>query len=181
MLTIHETSNQSDGRRDAGSRTGGADVKGLSLRRPALLICGLVVFVACLATGDAEPQTEQKKWSPQFPREGAIKVFENDRVVVWEQVWPNSLHMHKHVRDIITIGLDDGGIKSTRPDGTVSRTMLSRTIPGGKTPGFVGYATAGLGPHAEQADDPKSPPRALVIELKGTEPKDCRDWSLACP
>jgi hypothetical protein len=42
------------------------------------------------------------------------------------------------------------------------------------------YTKAGLGPHAEVMTDPITPGRSIFIEIKGTEPKDCREWSTAC-
>jgi hypothetical protein len=37
-----------------------------------------------------------------------------------------------------------------------------------------------LGPHAEVAPDPNSVSKSIFVEIKGTEPKDCAQWSLAC-
>lgn len=137
----------------------------------------LLVFVSGWMAGVGYAgQPAAKQWPGQFPREGATKVFENERVIVWEQVWPKNVFMHKHVRDIVTIALESGGIKVLGADGKESNvTQLN----GGKN-GFVGYFKAGLGPHAELAADPATPPRAIFIELKGTEPADCKAWSEVC-
>lgn len=147
--------------------------RGHRLPKGAWLIA--VVAVAAVAGGLQANQGAQK-WPPQFPREGATKVFENDRVIVWEQVWPSKVYMHKHVLDIVTIALEGGPIRVVTPEG---RDSTGADFNGGKA-GFVGYFKAGLGPHAELAANPDRVPRAIFIELKGTEPGDCREWSLAC-
>ena len=104
-------------------------------------------------------------WAPQFPRDGAEKVFENERVIVWDETYTTEPHMHMHMRDVVVVALEDGVGRTVRPDGT------SRDIPlkGGKIPRFSSYMKAGAGPHAEFATDPKRVPRKLWIELKGTE------------
>lgn len=115
------------------------------------------------------------KWPAQFPREGATKIFENDRVIVWEQVWPKNIHMHKHLRDILVFTVEGGDVKVVTPDGKETTGNLN----GGKV-GWLGYYAAGLGPHAEVAVNPAKPPKAIFVELKGTEAADCKAWSLAC-
>ncbi len=142
----------------------------------------LVVMVWLLGGGLATPageaaQAEQTRWPPQFPREGATKLFENDKVIVWDQVWVSNEYMHKHVRDILVIAVKDGRVKVTTPDGQVSENDHLST---GELPSVLGYYAAGLGPHAEVAADPANRARAFFIEFKGAEPADCKEWSLAC-
>jgi hypothetical protein len=144
-------------------------------RRLIVTLAAAVVLVAAVAYAGYQAQESPSRWPPQFPREGATKVFENDKVIVWEQVWPSNVYMHKHVRDIITIALEGGPIRVITPEGKET------TSPNfGAKPGFAGYFKAGLGPHAELAADPKRVPRAIFIEMKGTEPQDCGTWSSAC-
>jgi len=139
----------------------------------AAAVGGLVIAGARL---ERPVEAAQEKWAPQFPREGATKVFENDRMIVWDQVWPVGVHMHKHVRDILTIAIEDGPVKIVTPDG---EERISPSL-GDEMPAVLGYYAAGLGPHAEVSGDPERRPRAYFIEFKGTEPADCADWSTAC-
>ena len=153
---------------------------------PALIVAVLtaVVFFAVSAAARA-PRAAAEKYPPQFPREGATKLFENDRIIVWEQVGrPRSVYIHRHVRDTIVFGLEPGRVQTLGPDGKgddggAGRSATTTIRPGTAGVGSVQYTTAGLGPHAEVSPDPNSP-KSIFIELKGTEPKDCAEWSTAC-
>lgn len=157
---------------------------GLNRRmRRVLVVCGAAAFLAILGIGIAA-QSGQKpgaKYPPQFPREGATKLFENEHVIVWEQVGrPKEAFVHKHIRDILNFPLDPGGgIAVLNPDGSKGTgSSLTETIY--KNPSMT-YSKAGIGPHAEVMVDPGKPGRSIFVEIKGTEPKDCREWSTACP
>jgi len=148
-------------------------------------IAGAAIVVGLSAMSLA--QSGQKKYPPQFPRQGATKLFENDKVIVWEQVGrPDPPVVHKHIRDIITIGLEPGSVETRdaegrKTDGSLERQVMSQLIyPAKGTPNQVFYSKAGLGPHIEAMTDKAKPGRSIQIEIKGTEPKDCRDWSTAC-
>jgi hypothetical protein len=54
-----------------------------------------------------------------FPRPGSLKVFENDRVVIWNYTWtPNvPTPMHFHDKDVVVVYRYDGSLKSSTPDG----------------------------------------------------------------
>ena len=58
-------------------------------------------------------------YPPAFPRPGSLKVFDNDRVVIWNYSWtPNvPTPMHFHDKDVIVVYRYDGSLKSTTPDG----------------------------------------------------------------
>jgi hypothetical protein len=94
---------------------------------------------------------------PAFPRDTATQLLENDRVRVFENVWP--LHqkgpLHKHVRDAVVVWIAGGTLRST-----------SRT--GAQTDTDVKAFTATFGnrgnEHSEEAT--AGPPRAYVFELK---------------
>jgi hypothetical protein len=153
---------------------------------PALIVTVLTafVFLAIVAAAGA-PQAAAEKYPPQFPREGATKLFENDRIIVWEQVGrPRNAFVHRHLRDTIVFGLEPGRVQTQGPDGKTNdggaeRSSTTTIRPGTAGVGSVQYTTAGLGPHAEVAPDPTSP-KSIFIELKGSEPKDCGQWSTAC-
>jgi len=54
-----------------------------------------------------------------FPRPGAKKLLENDRVVVWDYTWQPGVAtpMHFHDKDVVVWFREDGDLKSTTPDG----------------------------------------------------------------
>jgi hypothetical protein len=140
----------------------------------------MVVAAAGMAAQGNKPA---QKYPPQFPREGATKLFENDKIIVWEQVGrPKDAFVHKHIRDILNFGIEPGGgIGVQNPDGSKGGgSSLTQTIYD-KRPNNVTYTKAGLGPHAEVMVDPSKPGRSIFVEIKGTEPKDCKEWSTACP
>jgi quercetin dioxygenase-like cupin family protein len=75
-----------------------------------------------LATVGAGIVFAQSAYPPAWPREGATKLFENDRVIAWETVWKAGVAqpMHEHKYDLTGVFLRWGRIKVTRPDGTSS-------------------------------------------------------------
>jgi hypothetical protein len=54
-----------------------------------------------------------------FPRPGTKKLFENDRVIVWDSTWTLGVAspMHFHDKDVVVVFLEDGDLKSTTSDG----------------------------------------------------------------
>ena len=54
-----------------------------------------------------------------FPRDGAKKAVDNDKVTIWEYAWPlgKPTGMHFHDKDLFAVFLSDGEIRSTTPDG----------------------------------------------------------------
>jgi hypothetical protein len=148
-----------------------------------LAICALATIIGVATIAAQGDRAAAKKYPPQFPREGATKLFENEHVIVWEQVGrPKEAFMHKHIRDILNFGIDPGGgIGVLNPDGSKGGgSPLTQTIYN-KRPNNITYTKAGLGPHAEVMTDPNNPGRSIFVEIKGTEPKDCQQWSTACP
>src|SRR5665811_576067 len=64
----------------------------------------------------------QSVYPPPFPRDGISKVFENDRIVVWQGILGvkgEPTRMHHHQWDLVGVFLDDGHVRNELPDGTV--------------------------------------------------------------
>lgn len=62
---------------------------------------------------------ENKSGYPQaFPRPGAKKLFENERVIVWDYTWepgkPSAMHFHD--KDVVGVDLANGVVKATTED-----------------------------------------------------------------
>jgi quercetin dioxygenase-like cupin family protein len=64
--------------------------------------------------------SQAQTYPPPFPREGAKKLFENDRVAVWDVVWPKGQPspIHQHRYDQLSVTLVGGTVRVTRLDGT---------------------------------------------------------------
>jgi len=161
-------------------------VTAVDRRRIGLLcLCALAV-VTSLAVVDARQQNggSAQKWPPQFPRDGATKLYEDDHMIVWEQVGrPKTPFVHKHIRDILTFAVEPGRVDVLGPDlkpvvSSSTTGATKRLYPGER--GGLTFTKAGLGPHAEVSPDPNSVPKSIFVEIKGTEPKDCAQWSTAC-
>jgi hypothetical protein len=114
----------------------------------------VTVAVAVLLAGS----TLAQEYPPAFPRPTATKVFETDRIVVWDIVWPKgyATPMHRHVYDQVGTYYQTGGRTITTPDGTSRSTMTQ----------VGGLSTTRKGTtHIEEgATDP--PLRAVFIEMK---------------
>ena len=149
--------------------------------RRALIAAGAAVLLTIVGVAAQNAKPAATRYPPQFPREGATKLFENEHVIVWEQVGrPKEAFVHKHIRDILYFPLEPGGIAVLNPDGSKGTgSSLTQTIYN-RPPHSMSYSKAGLGPHAEVMTDPSQPGRSIFVEIKGTEPKDCREWSTAC-
>jgi len=54
-----------------------------------------------------------------FPREGAKRLMDNGRVVVWDYSWTSGkpTTMHFHDKDVVVVYLGNGDLSSTTPDG----------------------------------------------------------------
>jgi hypothetical protein len=56
-----------------------------------------------------------------FPRPGSRKIFDTDRVFVWDYTWmpAQPTPMHVHDKDVVVVYLDTGDLRSTTPDNEV--------------------------------------------------------------
>jgi hypothetical protein len=91
-----------------------------------------------------------------FPREGAVKRLENERVVIWEYRWtPEPTPMHFHDKDVVVVVMEGGEIESTTLDGTRRVAAVAR--------GEASF-TAGNRSHSERLASGNA--RAILVELK---------------
>ena len=66
------------------------------------------------------PITNTSGFPNAFPRPGNNrKVFENNRVIVWDFTWTKAVPtpMHFHDKDVVVVYLGTGTLRSTTPDG----------------------------------------------------------------
>jgi quercetin dioxygenase-like cupin family protein len=94
---------------------------------------------------------------PAFPRPGSKKVFENDRVRVWNYAWtpgkPTAMHFHD--TEVVVVYLGDGDIASTTQDG--------KTAVNHRNPGDIVFNTANRS-HSEEVV--KGAQSGIMLELK---------------
>jgi hypothetical protein len=93
-----------------------------------------------------------------FPRNGATKGLENERVAVWEVTWIQGQQIPRRPqgRDTVVVFLKGGVIRQS-PEGAAVRDTRWNV-------GDVLYVPAGTAVPAEEATE--GPPRAVFIELK---------------
>jgi hypothetical protein len=92
------------------------------------------------------------------PREGATKLLENARVIVWDYVWKAGLKtsLLKDNRDSVLVFLDGGVVRSVTDSGSSNDTARS--------PDEVVYIPHGADTKTEEAV--RGSPRAIIVELK---------------
>jgi hypothetical protein len=115
-------------------------------------VCTVAVFAA-----------ENKENYPHaYPRKGATKIFENNRVQVWEVNWLKNIPqpIHRHLYDMAGVYLRYGFINVTTPEGKVN--------PSGKFEVPRPYfQLAGITHKEEAVGGPDDPERlAIMIDLK---------------
>ena len=137
-----------------------------------LLLCLLII--AAWVAGQA--QTEKQKYPPRFPQPGSTKLFENERVIVWDEVLPTEHYMHQHVLDALWFHIQDGPVEQME-NGKIQRMEFKNLTQSG--PIWGAYTKVGRGPHSERSLDPNNRRRRFVVEFKGTEPPNCKEWSTA--
>jgi len=101
-------------------------------------------------------------YPPPYPRTNATKLLENDRIAVWDMVWPKGqpTPMHRHVHDQVGTYYAAGGRAITTPDGT-TRTNFTQ----------VGALSTTLRDTTHVEEGTTDPPlRAVFIELKQDGP-----------
>jgi hypothetical protein len=97
-----------------------------------------------------------------YPRKGATKVFENDRVIVWEVNWLKNIPqpIHRHLYDMAGVYLRYGFINVTTPEGKVNPSNKF-DVP---RPYFQ---PAGITHKEEAVGGPEDPERlAIMVDLK---------------
>jgi quercetin dioxygenase-like cupin family protein len=98
------------------------------------------------------------KYPPAYPREGAKKILENDRVILWDVTLENKRRtaMHDHPYDFMSVTLTPGAIKDVGLDGTIEQRQFEV--------GQVRFQNRGR-IHADEGAS-VVPRRSIVIEFK---------------
>jgi|SRR5450755_1083634 hypothetical protein len=108
-----------------------------------------------------------QKYPPAFPREGAVKLFENDRVAVWHIVWITGVKqpIHQHSYDMAGVFLNFGPITVTSPEGVAKPSAEPFLVP-------RPYFQKALITHKEEALNPPGTPerQAVMVDLRERAP-----------
>lgn len=101
-----------------------------------------------------------QSYPPPFPREAARKLFENDRVAVWDVTWPKGqpTAMHEHPVDQLSVTLVGGTVRVTRLGGTPAVNKSE--------PGSVVFTPKGTVHMEEGLSD--VPQRKIMLQLKSS-------------
>jgi len=98
---------------------------------------------------------------PAYPRPGASKILENDRVVVWNIAWLKQQYpLHRHIYDLVGVYYEPGDRMIFAADGT-KRPVSTKA-------GDIAFQKSGVTHIEEGTSDP--PLRAVFIEFKQTAP-----------
>ena len=85
------------------------------------LITPLIFVLLSLTVAAQQPDLP-----PPFPRTNATRLLDNERINVWDIVWPQGqpTALHRHIYDQVGTYYARGGRKITTPDGE-SRTNMT--------------------------------------------------------
>jgi quercetin dioxygenase-like cupin family protein len=89
----------------------------------ATTLCTMLVMAS--ATGRAQD------YPHAYPREGAVEIFQNERVIVWEVIWADGVPQpyHQHRYDMTGVFLSWGPLKVTRLDDTFTLSEEPFDVP----------------------------------------------------
>jgi hypothetical protein len=106
-----------------------------------------------------DPWPTREGVSAQFPRINTVKLFETDRITVWDQVWKpgDTVARHAHYHRTATVFLVGGTLHAIPESGAV-------TPPFTRSPGEV-ISTTKYSPEAHTEEEVSGIPRAIWIEF----------------
>jgi quercetin dioxygenase-like cupin family protein len=115
----------------------------------------IVTELKAIARGGAQTAS---KYPPAYPREGARRILENDRVIVWDVTLENNrrTEMHDHPYDFMSVTLTPGAIRDVGVDGAIEERQFEV--------GQVRFQNKGR-IHADEGAS-VVPRRSIVIEFK---------------
>lgn len=69
-----------------------------------------------------------QSYPPRVPRDGARRLLESDRVIVWELQWPKGkpTSLHRHDLEHVSIGIEQGTFENDRAGAMIEPTRLNR-------------------------------------------------------
>ena len=124
-------------------------------------LVGLLVGVALVSSAGTSFAQE---YPHAFPRPGAVKILENERVFIWEVVWPDGAPQayHRHRYDMTGVFLRWGPLRVTRLDGTFTESLEPFEVP------WVFFQGKGVTHKEEGIGQPER--HSIMIDLKEYTP-----------
>ena len=115
------------------------------------------VFVELLHDGPSGRLDTSSTVPPAFPREGAVKPLDDERVTVWDYTWHAgaSSSPTRYPHNTLTVWLGAGSVRVAASDGKTASFTVE--------PGDTRYSEAGT---VERIDIVSGAPRAMVFEFK---------------
>jgi hypothetical protein len=103
------------------------------------------------------PLENKTAFPDAFPRDGIKKLVDNKRLTIWDYTWTPGVPtpMHYHAKDVVTIYMTTGEIRST----VINGTFVVNSV----TPGLARF-NARNRTHTEELI--KGAGRAIIVELK---------------
>ena len=131
---------------------------------PAFELWLVAALIAVQVAVPVSPAAQQQSYPPAFPRQNVTKLFETDRIVVWDIVWPKGQPspLHRHVYDQVGTYYQTGSRAITPFDGP----RRESTTPAGN----ISTTRKGTTHVEEGTSDP--PLRAVFVELKSETAQD---------
>jgi hypothetical protein len=135
------------------------DPKGATLQEECLSDTPCRAMVFQLKDYVADPWPTREGVPPQFPRINTVKLFETDRITVWDQVWKpgEPIVRHAHYHRTVTVFLQ-GGTIHTIPDSGIPNPPFTRNL------GEI-LANVTFNPDAHIEEGLTGLPRAIWIEF----------------
>src|SRR6266705_3470307 len=95
---------------------------------------------------------------PAYPRPGAVKILDNDRVQVWNIAWLKGqpLPLHRHIYDLVGVYYEPGDRMIISPEGA-KRPVTTKA-------GDIAFQRKGV-THVEEGTS-EAPLRAVFVEMK---------------
>ena len=124
-------------------------------------LVGLLVGVALVSSAGTSFAQE---YPHAFPRPGAVKILENERVFIWEVVWPDGAPQAypRHRYDMTGVFLRWGPLRVTRLDGTFTESLEPFEVP------WVFFQGKGVTHKEEGIGQPER--HSIMIDLKEYTP-----------
>ena len=134
--------------------------KGTAVTKELVSDAPLRVVVFQVKNVTPAPWANKDNLPGHFPRVNTSKLFETDRIAVWDQTWKagEPITRHVHIHRVAAVFLDSGRMRSTSDAGVLGQPFAR------KLGDVINSTTPNLDPHTEEQVE--GSPRAIWVQLK---------------